>query len=259
MLHITPIPAFQDNYIWALGVGDKVWLVDPGDSEAAQQWLNSHSKQLQGLLITHHHADHTGGITELQQHWPGLQVFGPGSIKGITEPVSGGQTLALGGLSLRIYAVPAHTLDHIAYYLEPADDHPGALFCGDTLFAAGCGRLFEGTPDQLAAAMATFAALPPATLVCCAHEYTLANLAFALAAEPDNPAINERLQRARCQREAGLPTLPSTLADELASNPFMRAHEPAIQHQVNAMTGADAQNALETLAALRRWKDNFRG
>lgn len=259
MLHITPIPAFQDNYIWALGIDEKVWLVDPGDGEAAQHWLTSHNKQLQGLLITHHHADHTGGIAELRHHWPSAQVFGPGTIEGITEPMADGQVLLLAGLRLQIHAVPAHTLDHIAYYLEPALDHPGALFCGDTLFAAGCGRLFEGTAEQLAAAMTTFAALPPATLVCCAHEYTLANLAFALAAEPGNAATAERVQRTRCQREAGLPTLPSTLADELATNPFMRAHEPTIQQQVAAHTGKATKSALETLAALRRWKDNFRG
>ena len=259
MLHITPIPAFQDNYIWALGVDSQVWLVDPGDGVAAGQWLAAHHKQLQGLLITHHHADHTGGIARLAAEHPGLPVYGPAEIDGITRPVAGGQHIVLAGLTLDILAVPAHTLDHIAYYLRPENDHPGALFCGDTLFAAGCGRLFEGSPAQLAEALGRFADLPPATLVCCAHEYTLANLAFARAADPDNPAVEERWQRANCQRQAGIPTLPSTLADELASNPFMRAHTPGVQAAVTRHLAAPVTDALHTLTVLRQWKDTFRG
>lgn len=257
MLDLSPIPAFDDNYIWALRHGQQAWLVDPGDAEPALAWLHQQGLQLAGLLITHHHGDHIGGIAGLTAHQPDLPIYGPARISAVNHRIADRQLLQLGPWQLTAMAVPAHTLDHHAYYLHPGQDHPGALFCGDTLFAAGCGRLFEGTPDQLASALSRFAALPADTLVCCAHEYTLANLRFALAAEPDNGDLVLRQQRAHCLRQVGLPTLPSTIAEELATNPFMRTNAPTIVASLRAHTEAPLDSPVQRLAALRRWKDRF--
>lgn len=257
MLDLSPIPAFDDNYIWALRHGDQAWLVDPGQAGPARAWLDQQELQLAGLLITHHHGDHIGGIAALAAGRPALPVYGPTRVAAVNRPIADGQVLALGPWQLSVMAVPAHTLDHHAYYLQPGRDHPGALFCGDTLFAAGCGRLFEGSADQLASALTRFAALPPDTLVCCAHEYTLANLRFALAAEPDNEALTQRQQRAQCLRQVGLPTLPSTIAEELATNPFLRVDQPGVVASLNALGGSPLASNNQRLAALRRWKDQF--
>ncbi|UTA46437.1 hydroxyacylglutathione hydrolase [Simiduia sp. 21SJ11W-1] len=259
MLDLTPIPAFSDNYIWALSDGRQCWVVDPGEAEPVERWLALQALPLAGILITHHHADHIGGVAALCQARPGLPVYGPETpkIRAITHPVDAGQRVTIGPWVLEILAVPAHTLDHIAYFLAPDDQQPGALFCGDTLFAAGCGRLFEGTPAQLHRALAQFKALPPSTLVCCAHEYTLANLAFAQAVEPGNSAISERCTQEQCKRAAGLPTLPSTLALELATNPFMRTHIPEVQQKAHLQAGTPLADEAEVMGALRRWKDNF--
>lgn len=259
MLDITPIPAFTDNYIWAISDGRNAWLVDPGEAEPALAWLAQKHLSLQGILITHHHLDHIGGVTAILHHIPNIPVYGPSNpnIGSITRKLQEGDTLTLGNWQASVMAVPAHTLDHIAYYLAPTATQPGALFCGDTLFAAGCGRLFEGTPAQLHRAMQRFQNLPPETLVCCAHEYTLANLRFAEMIEPDSTALRERAQQEQCKRQAGFPTLPSTIALERATNPFMRAHIAQVKTQAARHAGETLENEVAVIAALRSWKDNF--
>lgn len=259
MLDLTPIPSFSDNYIWGLSDGRQAWLVDPGDAEPAITWLENKKLDLRGILITHHHADHIGGLTQLLAYRPNTPVYGPETdkIKTVTDRVQDGTELNIGPWHATVLDVPAHTLDHIAYYLAPDASQPGVLFCGDTLFAAGCGRLFEGTAKQLNQAFKRFKALPPETLICCAHEYTLANLAFAQQVEPGNPKLQERCQQEKCKREAGLPTLPSTLAIELATNPFLRPHSPEVQVSAKHYAKADLVGEEAIIATLRRWKDNF--
>lgn len=259
MLDITPIRAFTDNYIWALSDDQRCWVVDPGDAEPVERWLACRQLTLAGILITHHHNDHIGGVDALRAARPTLPVYGPDSAKipQITEAMNAGNALQLGPWTLTVLAVPAHTLDHIAYYLQPDSHQPGALFCGDTLFAAGCGRLFEGNPSQLHKALEVFKQLPPATLICCAHEYTLANLAFAATVEPCNPHIEQRITQEQCKRSAGLPTLPSTLALELATNPFMRTDQAAVQASAQRFAQQPLTTPIDYMGALRRWKDTF--
>lgn len=259
MLDLTPIPAFTDNYIWAISDGSSCWIVDPGQAAPVEQWLAQRKLPLRGILITHHHADHIGGLDELIKARPDLPIYGPQTPKvpQVTHPVRAGNAVEIGPWSLEVMEVPAHTLDHIAFYLPADDQQPGALFCGDTLFAAGCGRLFEGSAAQLHRALAQFKTLPLSTLICCAHEYTLANLVFAAAVEPDNAAIAERRTQEQCKRAAGLPTLPATLAQELATNPFMRTHEASVQRSAGNHAASRLNDETEVMAEIRRWKDNF--
>ncbi|MCX2779584.1 hydroxyacylglutathione hydrolase [Microbulbifer thermotolerans] len=260
MLKISPIPAFSDNYIWHLTRGDEHWVVDPGDARPVIEALGDSA--LSGILITHHHLDHTGGVAQLSTRFQ-CPVYGPASIKGVTEPLTDGDQRELLGLPLRVMAVPGHTLDHLALLLE--EENPGGaprahLFCGDTLFAAGCGRLFEGTPAQMYASLSKLGALPPETKVYCAHEYTLANLRFAEAAEPGNTAIVNRLAEAEALRANDRPTLPSTIGEELATNPFLRCHIPAVARRA-LNHGADGSlenpDEVQVFTLLRSWKDNF--
>ncbi|BFM11864.1 hydroxyacylglutathione hydrolase [Simiduia litorea] len=259
MLDLTPIPSFTDNYIWGLSDGQQAWLIDPGEAAPARQWLQTHKLDLTGILITHHHSDHIGGVQALLHHNPKIPVYGPDTskIKTVTVPLKDGTEFNLGPWRVAVLGVPAHTLDHIAYYLAPNAEQPGILFCGDTLFGAGCGRLFEGSPKQLHQALKRFKTLPPETLMCCAHEYTLSNLAFAQQVEPGNRKLQERQQQEQCKREAGLPTLPSTLAVELATNPFLRPHSPEIQVSAKHYAKADVIGEEAIIATLRQWKDNF--
>ncbi len=251
MFEVSFIPAFKDNYIWLLRRDRQAVVVDPGEAAPVLARLTDDGLTLAGILITHHHADHQGGVVELTARCP-VPVFAPAgeSITGRTAPLVGGESLAVLGGTLRVLAVPGHTAGHVAYL---AGDR---LFCGDTLFGAGCGRLFEGTPAQMAASLDAIAALPPATLIHCAHEYTEANLRFARAVEPDNPDIAARVARVAELRRAGRPSVPSTLAEELATNPFLRCRQPAVIAAARGHGAAD-DSPVAVFAALRRWRNDF--
>jgi hydroxyacylglutathione hydrolase len=253
MLAISPIPAFEDNYIWLLRRGESAVVVDPGDAEPVLGELAAQGLQLTSVLITHHHWDHTGGVEDLAGEFPGVRVFAPNDrrIRAATDRVTGGTELDVPGIGarFRVLEVPGHTASHIAYL------GPDILFCGDTLFAAGCGRVFDGTFDQLAASLQRIAALPAETLVYCAHEYTLANLGFAAWVEPESTAVAERTELARRQRERGEPTVPSRLDEELATNPFLRTGVPAVKAAAERFAGRALGTPAEVFTALRRWKD----
>jgi hydroxyacylglutathione hydrolase len=254
MLQITPLPAFRDNYIWLLrGGAAGVAVVDPGDPAPVEAALTAGGLGLDALLITHHHRDHTGGIRRLRERYPGARVYGPAaeSIPGVTDPVAHGDRVRPwpGGPELRVMDVAGHTAGHIAYH------GAGVLFCGDTLFACGCGRLFEGTPAQMTAALERILALPGDTRVYCAHEYTLENIGFAKWVEPDNPALLERERVETARRERGEPTVPFTLDQERATNPFLRFSEPAVIRAAREWAGQPLEGAVEVFAAVRRWKD----
>lgn len=255
MISIRPICAFSDNYIWLIDDGERAWVVDPGDAAPVEQALSVHRLHLEGVLITHHHPDHIGGVDTLRQQWPALRVVGPRSdnIPQINNVVEDCNEINILGATLKVLSIPGHTLDHIAYFGD-IDGKP-ALFCGDTLFAGGCGRLFEGSPEQMLASLQSLAALPSSTAIYCAHEYTLANLAFAALVEPDNVELHARISNDSAKRERGEPTVPSTLSVELATNPFLRYDQPAVRRQSKAHGAAD-ERAVSVFAAIRRWKDN---
>ncbi|MBU2802370.1 hydroxyacylglutathione hydrolase [Acidithiobacillus caldus] len=254
-MSLTLIPAFRDNYIYLLTLPQEsaVWIVDPGAAAPVSAELSRRGLRPSAILCTHHHADHIGGVAELATAY-GCPVYGPGNstIPARTNPLREG-TAHVDGREIRVLEVPGHTLDHLAFYREDL------LFCGDTLFAGGCGRIFEGDAAMLFASLQKLARLPDSTRVCCAHEYTLANLRFAAVVEPDNRILGERLERVRRQREAGQPSLPSTLGEERQSNPFLRCHLPSVQHAVRAVYPETAAEPVAIFAALRRWKDGFRG
>ena len=255
MFEITAIQAFKDNYIWLLRKGDRAVLVDPGEASPVLAYLAAEGLCLAAVLVTHKHADHQGGIAELLAAADeNIPVYGPvaESITGLTHPLSGGETIHLDALevSLRVLAVPGHTLGHLAYYGH------GALFCGDTLFGAGCGRLFEGSPAQMYASLVALADLPDDTLVYCAHEYTESNLRFALAVEPDNPALARRCAEVAELRDRGHRTVPSTLALEKETNPFLRTQAAAVVAAARARDSS-ARDPVSVFAVLREWKNVF--
>lgn len=261
MIEIIALPAFTDNYIWLLRNRGSVAVVDPGDATPVLTHLEASGERLAAILLTHHHADHIGGVSALLARHP-APVFSPAinHIPGTTHPLRGGERItlpALGpGLELEVLAVPGHTLGHLAYY-GPTLTDAGAVFCGDTLFTGGCGRLFEGTPAQMQASLAKLAALPAPTFVYCAHEYTSANLRFARTVEPDNTAILARSEAVAVKRRANLPTVPSRLADELATNPFLRWDAPAVQAAAALRLGYMPADAVAVFAAIRAWRDQF--
>ena len=253
-MHIDALPAFQDNYIWLIDNGRQALVVDPGDAGPVLAACRQRDLDLVGILVTHHHADHCGGLAELlAQGQPA--VWGPAGIVGVNQPVRGGDSLYLAELGLRFdaIAVPGHTLDHLAYYA--AD--PGWLFCGDTLFSVGCGRLFEGTPQQMLDSLDRLAALPGSTLMFCAHEYTLRNLEFAQAVNPGQPELIAYHSWCVQQRAAGRPTLPSTMQQQRALNPFLRVDQSSVQDALMRHWGQAPASRTEALAALRRWKNQF--
>ena len=255
---IKPIPAFSDNYIWTVtdAAHREAAVVDPGDAGPVLDYLAAHDLQLSAVLITHHHPDHIGGLKTLIRKFAPV-VYGPHnpSIEGISRPLAEGDSLELFGVRFSILEVPGHTMDHIAYFSDSQE--PPVLFCGDTLFAAGCGRLFEGTPAMMHASLAKLTALPPSTRVYCTHEYTLANLRFARVVEPDNTALQERMEQEQVRRDADRPTLPSTLALELQTNPFLRCAQPQLRAAAESRAGTEMEDDVAVFAAIRQWKDSF--
>ncbi|RYX98103.1 MAG: hydroxyacylglutathione hydrolase [Comamonadaceae bacterium] len=282
MPYLIPIPAFADNYLWVLHDGKRALVVDPGDAAPVVQVLEKLGLQLESILVTHHHADHTGGVDALRER-TGAVVFGPATerIPKPFTPLREGDTAHALGIDFQVIDVPGHTAGHIAFYapavsivlrdtdgsektVDPSADHfsdvPGprpVLFCGDTLFSGGCGRLFEGTPAQMLDSLDKLAALPDSTLVCCAHEYTLSNLRFAEAVDTDNQDL--RAWHAKCiaLREAGQPTVPSFIAQERLVNPFLRSRLPAVQDAARRFD-PQATDDISVFAAIRQWKNQFK-
>ncbi|GED22538.1 hydroxyacylglutathione hydrolase [Halomonas halmophila] len=255
MLSVTPIPAMSDNYIWLLrqDTSDSVCVVDPGDAATVIEWLEREGLTLGTILITHHHPDHTGGLAELIKRYS-PRVIGPHNpaISGIEERVGDGDEVRVMGRLFEVLEVPGHTLDHIAFFTAGI---PPLLFCGDVLFSGGCGRLFEGSAEQMHHSLTRLAPLPEDALVFAAHEYTLANLEFAKAADPDNRDIREAEQECLRARELERPTLPSTMGRERRINPFLRCGDPAIRKAAAEHGATDTD--LATFTTLRAWKDAF--
>ncbi|HSY29177.1 MAG TPA: hydroxyacylglutathione hydrolase [Burkholderiaceae bacterium] len=257
ILSVLPVPAFNDNYLWLIHDGKHAAVVDPGDATPILTALGVHKLTLVAILLTHHHADHVGGVQNLLQH-ANVPVFGPRAehISGVTVPLAEGDFVNVTelNLTLSVLEVPGHTSGHIAY-VAPQQHW---LFCGDTLFAGGCGRLFEGTPAQMAASLAKLANLPDQTQVYCAHEYTLSNLRFALAADPGNHALQARFSMEQEKRNDGLPTIPSNIGLEKATNPFLRYRERDIVQRLRANGQLNSDDPIAAFAALREWKNNFK-
>jgi len=256
-MNLVAIPAFADNYIWMLHDGHSAVVVDPGDAAPVMHTLDALSLRLVAIVVTHHHGDHVGGVDALRPRLDG-PVWGPATerIPGPFVPLNQGDTVELLGTRFEVIDVPGHTAGHIAFYGQPAGEAP-ILFCGDTLFSGGCGRLFEGTAAQMHASLTRLAALPGATRVCCAHEYTLSNLRFAQAVEPGNDALARYTAHCHALRERHLPTLPSSVATERDVNPFLRVDAPQVHASARAH-GAQGSDAVSVFAALREWKNNFR-
>ena len=260
-MNLIALPAFTDNYIWMIHDEAQAVVVDPGDAQKVLKALQAHSLQLKSILLTHHHPDHTGGVDELRAA-TGCQVIGPAFEK-MPEPlqrVSGGEKIQALGHRFEVMDVPGHTAGHIAYSCADFEGKP-LLFCGDTLFSGGCGRLFEGTPAQMLASLDSLAALPGNTRVCCTHEYTLSNLRFARAVEPDNVALAQYEQQCIALRANGQYTLPSSIALELQINPFLRSRLTTVKRgliQANALSSDKQADDVACFSALREWKNSFK-
>jgi hydroxyacylglutathione hydrolase len=254
---VVPLRAFNDNYIWTIRDASHAVVIDPGDAKPVIDYLATERLELAAIIITHHHADHTGGVKELVAG-RSIPVYGPHDprVPDATQRLAEGESITLPhfGIKLTVLEVPGHTSSHIAYYSEPSDS---MLFCGDTLFAAGCGRLFEGTPAQMHNSLGKFMRLPDDTRVFCAHEYTLSNIRFARAADPANSALTDWHARAKAMREVDAPTVPTTIALERATNPFVRCNEPGVIASASQHAGKPLPDAVSVLAAIREWKNNF--
>ena len=266
-VNIQAIPAFNDNYIWAITPKNnafdtkqkKLALVDPGDAKVCIAYIEKHELQLTDILITHHHADHVGGIEELlayanKAHWQ-VTVYGPKHEKIPFCDIKLGENdivnLPAVEVSFKVLDLPGHTLGHICYF----NNH--ALFCGDTLFSGGCGRVFEGTYEQMYTALNKLSTLPDNTLVYCAHEYTQANLNFALAVEKENAELNQYVDEVQQLRKANKATIPTSIKREKAINPFLRCHITEVKIAADSFDNKQHQSVVETFAAIRRWKDQF--
>jgi hydroxyacylglutathione hydrolase len=259
-LSIVAVPAFKDNYLWLVMRAGFAAVVDPGDASVIEEALSRFDVTLTAIVLTHHHADHTGGVLPLlAARSEALPVFGPSAeeIPGVTLPLKGGDHIVVPGidLALEVIDVPGHTRGHIAYFGR--DGTRPVLFCGDTLFAGGCGRLFEGTAGQMFGSLQRLAALPEETSVYCAHEYTEGNMRFALAVEPGNQVLVARAAEVSEKRRHNVITVPSTIGLERATNPFLRVSEPAVHARVERESPGAASSAVDTFAALRAWKDRF--
>lgn len=254
-VEIRALPALRDNYIWALRRGAMAAVVDPGEAQPVLDFLQGEGLRLCAILNTHHHYDHVNGNIGLLERFD-VPVFGPRdeNIATVSVPLGDGDRVEIAelGLEFEVLAIPGHTAGHIAYY---GANH---LFCGDTLFACGCGRLFEGTPAQMSASLARLSALPASTQVYCGHEYTMANLQFAHAVEPGSAGLKQREREVRARLAAGQPSLPSTMGDERATNPFLRCDDPAIVAAAEAHAGRKLSDRVAVFAVLREWKNNFK-
>ncbi|MFD2166609.1 hydroxyacylglutathione hydrolase [Thalassotalea euphylliae] len=253
---ITPIPAFNDNYIWAItNNSNKLVLVDPGQAAPCFAFIEAKGLTLTDILITHHHRDHVGAIDELTSAFDGVNVYGPSyeDIPHRSVSLQGGESIHIPAIDteFKVTHVPGHTSGHIVYYTL------GALFCGDTLFSAGCGRLFEGTPEQMYNSLSTLAELPSDTKIYCAHEYTLANLDFALAVEGNNVELQRYIVRAKRLRQDNVPTLPSSIGLEKAINPFLRSASKEVKSNAEQYVNQSLNSDVEVFTAVRKWKDNF--
>ena len=257
MLNIHPVPAFRDNYIWVVHNQNHAAVVDPGMASPVIEFLEHHRLQLSAILITHHHSDHTGGIAELRRRHD-VPVYGPAAeaITTVTHPLHEHDHVSLPALplNLSVIDIAGHTRGHIAYYGSPPF---GMVFCGDTLFACGCGRVFEGTPQQMYQSLQKLSRLPDDTLIFCAHEYTLGNVAFARAIDPGNATLIEFELKARQLRQQNTPTVPATLGLERAINPFLRCEQPQIISSAQRFSGKSSTDPVAIFAILREWKNNF--
>lgn len=258
MLTVYAIPALVSNYFWLLRPSlenNRAYILDPGAAQPVIATLQQYQLELEGIIITHHHWDHTDGIDELLSRYA-VPVYGPDSarIPQVTHKLYDGDTLTLTDLSLDVIAVPGHTLDHLAY-IDSRTSNPTRLFCGDALFAGGCGKMFEGQPEQMLASLNKLASLPDETLVYCSHEYTLPNLQFALKVDTDNPALRTRLDAEQHKRQQLQSTLPTNIGIEKRTNPFLRCHLPQIKQAAEQQTGFPLESEAAVFAAIRHWKD----
>jgi len=258
LMVLHPLPAFSDNYIWCLHDGRNALVVDPGEADGVLGWLHEQKLQLRTVLITHHHPDHTGGVDALRAA-TGAEIIGPMRER-LPEPVrrvGGGEHIEALGLNFEVIDVPGHTSGHIAYFAPQVDGAP-LLFCGDTLFSGGCGRLFEGTPAQMHASLTRLASLPEDTRVCCTHEYTLSNLAFARTVDPGNGELSDYASHCQQLRSQNFPTLPSSIGLEKRINPFLRTHQAALMQAASVRAGEPQNDPISVFAVLREWKNVYR-
>lgn len=253
---VVPIPALSDNYIWAVlpTQSNHCVIVDPGEATPVLDFLQAHNRTLSAILITHHHYDHTQGIQTVLSHYPNTPVYGPAleHVDGVTVALQDGDTVSLPacGLTFLVRHIPGHTLGHIAFIGH------GMAFTGDTLFTAGAGKIFEGTPEQMAQSLATLAALPEDTLIYCGHEYTEHNLAFAKAVEPKNVDIDQRLMQVQARRAKQLPTVPAPLSVELRTNPFLRTRQDSVITAAEQYANTALTNSVQVLMTIREWKNS---